>query len=144
AGYQPRAREDANGPDVRVAMIERLAGYQRKRGPDGQEALGIESTPSRWLLAAKDGMSEMAFMAEALQGGYVWDEHPVSVANKQVRRAKADDWYEHPMTCVELLECNFAASRLTREEAERKQRQAAHRLREGRRHFAGGEMSWAS
>jgi len=49
------------------------------------------------------------FLADAFEAGYVWDEHMVSVGNKQVRKPKKDGWYEHGMNCSEYLELNFGS-----------------------------------
>ena len=48
-------------------------------------------------------------VADALEAGYVWDEHLVSVANKPVRKPKKDGWYEHGQNCAEYLELNFGS-----------------------------------
>jgi len=55
------------------------------------------------------------FLVDALEAGYVWDEHMVSVGNKQIRRPKKDGWFEHGMNCLEYLELTFGADRPTEE-----------------------------
>jgi hypothetical protein len=37
----------------------------------------------------------------------VWDEHLVSVRNKQVRKPKKDGWYEHGQNCAEYPDLHF-------------------------------------
>ncbi len=145
AGYAPRAREDSNAPDVRLAMIERIAGYMRKRGSSGEEAFGIQTNLDAnnpyWLRASRDGVYAFPFMANACEAGYVWDEHTISVGSKEVRRTLKDDWFEHGMNCLELLECNFGANRLSREEHDQK-KQSMRVRRELAVHGTG--MDWAS
>jgi hypothetical protein len=116
AGFRPQAREDANGVDVRYAMQQRLAAYMRRRGPSGKESFGVNDNPRRWLKVSKDGPVSMPFVAFALEAGYVYDKNTISVSNKEYQPSRKDDWYEHGMNCLELIECNFGANRLTREE----------------------------
>ena len=105
-GIHPRYKPNSNAPDVRLAMVERLAGYMRRRTPQG-EAFNVESRPERWLLISPDMAKSWPFLADGLEAGYVWDEHLVSVGNKQVRKPKKDGWYEHGQNCLEYLELNF-------------------------------------
>ena len=56
------------------------------------------------------------FVADALEAGYVWDTHLISVGNKQVRRPKKDGWYEHGMNCLEYVEHNFGGAQPTLEQ----------------------------
>lgn len=103
-GFAPRYHEDSNNPAVRRAMIERLAGYMRRRVASG-EAFGVSS--DRWLrIDARTAISHR-FVADALEAGYVWDTIRVSVGSKQIDRPKKDGWYEHGMNCMEYLEHNF-------------------------------------
>jgi len=113
-GLKPGWFEDSNAPDVRGAMIEHLAGYMRRRGLRG-EAFGVESNPARWLRVTSTDVINETFLADALEAGYVWDEHFVSVGNKQVRKPLKDGWYEHGMNCLEYLERNFGAEAPTGE-----------------------------
>lgn len=123
-----RQRANSNAPDVRLAMIERLAAYMRKRNADGQEAFGINADPDRWIRVKREGVFAKDFLADALEAGYVWNEHPISVGNKELRQPKADDMHEHAGFALELLELNFAAGMLTREQRDQraKSTRAAH------------------
>ena len=75
-------------------MVERLAALMRRRAADRQEAL-VVSDSERWLRVSVQATLVDRFLADGFEAGYVWDEHMVSVANKQVRRPKKDGWYEH-------------------------------------------------
>jgi hypothetical protein len=108
-GLMPRYKENSNAPDVRLAMVERLAGLMRKRTTQG-EAFGVEADPAKWLLVTQDQARSWPFVADAFEAGYVWDEHYVSVGSKQLRKPKKDGWYEHGMNCCEYLELNFGGA----------------------------------
>jgi hypothetical protein len=99
AGFHPVWKPNANSPDVRSAMIERLVGHMRRRIATG-EAFGINSDPERWFRVSADGLEPMPFLADGFEAGYVWDEHMVSVGNKQIRKPKKDGWYEHGQNCA--------------------------------------------
>ena len=107
-GFSPRYQADSNSPAVRLAMIERMASQMRKRAADRQEAL-VVSKSDRWLRVSEQSTMVDRFLADGFEAGYVWDEHMVSVNNKQVRKPKKDGWYEHGMNCAEYLELNFGA-----------------------------------
>ncbi len=113
----PRFAPNANAPDVRLAMIERLAGYMRKRTPMG-EAFGISDNPNHWLLIKSNDVRPWTFVTDAFEAGYVWDEHMVSVGNKQTRKPKKDGWYEHGMNCCEYLELNYGGAQPTQKQVE--------------------------
>lgn len=121
--HQVVYRENSNAPDVRVAMVERIAGHMRRRSTWG-EAFAIDGTrdeqgeTARWVRVSKDGPQAFGFVADACEAGYVWDEHFVSVGSKQVRKPKKDGWYEHGMNCVEYLELNFGGGQATQAEEE--------------------------
>ena len=117
-GLAPRYKENSNAPDVRLAMIERLASYMRKRTPQG-EAFGVEANPNRWLLISQDIVKPWPFVADGFEAGYVWDEHMVSVGSKPIRKAKKDGWYEHGQNCCEYLELNFGGAQPSVEQIER-------------------------
>jgi hypothetical protein len=65
--------------------------------------------PERWLTISERATTPDRFLADGFEAGYVWDEHLVSVGNKQVRKPKKDGWYEHGQNCAEYLELNFGA-----------------------------------
>ena len=109
-GLRPVYREDSNSPTIRLATIERMAAVMRKRSADRAEAFIVTSDPERWLTISERSSASDRFLADGFEAGYVWDEHMVSVGNKQVRRPKKDGWYEHGQNCAEYLDCNFGAA----------------------------------
>lgn len=114
----PIYKENSNAPDVRLAMVERIAGYMRKRTAQG-EAFGVNSNLSNWLLVSPDAVKSWPFLADGLEAGYVWDEHYVSVGSKQVRKPKKDGWYEHGQNAIEYGEVNFGGAQPTQRQVER-------------------------
>lgn len=117
-GFSPIWKDDSNSPAVRSALIQRLAGYMRRRSPMG-EAFTVNIDPERWLRVSADGVIPMKFCTDALEVGYVWDQHMVSDGSKQILKAKKDGWYEHGMNCLEYLEHNFGGVQPTIEESMR-------------------------
>lgn len=100
---------DSNSPGVRLATVERIAAHMRKRAADRSEAFAINADPERWLTISEKATAPDRFLADGFEAGYVWDEHMVSVGNKQVRKPKKDGWYEHGQNCAEYLELNFGS-----------------------------------
>jgi len=90
---------DSNSPAVRLAMVERMAGQMRTRAADYGEAFLVNADRERWLTISAQSTACDTFLADGFEAGYVWDEHMVSVGNKQVRKPKKDGWYEHGMNC---------------------------------------------
>jgi PBSX family phage terminase large subunit len=123
-GYEPSWRMNANAPDVRAGTIEAIAAHMRRRTAQGAEAFMVEADPDRWIRVSLDGPVVEPFLVDALEAGYVWDEHMVSVGNKQIRKPKKDGWFEHGMNCLEYLELTYGADKQTKEqeEAEKKRR----------------------
>lgn len=119
-GFSPSFRQNANSPAVRSAAIESLSAHMRRRTPAG-EAFAVESDPQRWLLVTVSGATAEPFLADGFEAGYVWDEHMVSVGNKQIRKPKKDGWFEHGQNCAEYLEITYGAERPTQEVLERAQ-----------------------
>lgn len=109
-GIRPVFVPDSNSPSVRLAIVERIAAQMRKRASDRSEAFVVNSDSDRWLTISEKSTVPDRFLADGFEAGYVWDEHMVSVNNKQVRKPKKDGWYEHGMNCAEYLEANFGAS----------------------------------
>lgn len=107
-GFSPRYVPNSNAPNVRLAMVERMASQMRKRTPHG-EAFQI-ATDERWLRISAASQVRDTFLADGFEAGYVWDEHFVSVGSKQMRKPKKDGWYEHGQNCAEYLELNFGES----------------------------------
>jgi hypothetical protein len=106
-GIRPAFVPDSNSPALRLSAVERLAAQMRKRAADRQEAFAINSDHEHWLVISEHGTELNRFLADGFEAGYVWDEHMVSVGNKQVRKPKKDGWYEHGQNCAEYLELNF-------------------------------------
>jgi hypothetical protein len=128
-GFVPTYKPDSNSPAVRSAMIERNAGYMRRRSPMG-EAFGVQQDMHYWLRISPEGVTPFKFVTDALEVGYVWDEHMVSVGSKQIRKPKKDGWYEHGMNCLEYLEHNFGGVQPTLEQAMRHAEQVRQPKRE--------------
>ena len=120
--WLPSWRDNANAPDVRAATIESIGALMRRRGLTG-ECFQVESASDRWLRVGIKGTHVDTFVTDALEAGYVWDEHMVSVGNKQIRKPKKDGWFEHGMNCLEYLELNFGADHLTAEGLARRRAQ---------------------
>lgn len=106
-GHAPRRRSNCYDPDVQVALIERIAGYMRRRSITGGEMLAVNSRPDRWLRVSSDGPEACPFLSEAFGSGYTWAERNVSVGNRSVRTPSEDGWSEHGMRCAEWIELNF-------------------------------------
>lgn len=102
-------QQDSNSPTMRLSAIERLAGAMRRRAADRAEAFAINSDPERWLVVSESSTTLDPFLADGFEAGYVWDEHLVSVGNKQVRKPKADGWFEHGQVCAQYLDLNFGS-----------------------------------
>lgn len=105
-GIIARVVPSSNTPAVRLALIERMAARMRTRDLSGGEAF-VVAADERWLRISAHGEVTHRMVADALEFGYVWDEHMVSSGNKQMRKPKKDGWHEHPMNVLEYLEANF-------------------------------------
>lgn len=116
-GFTPTYKGDSNSPAIRLAMIERIAGHMRRRSPSG-EAFGIDR--ERWYRISATSAIQHQFLADGCEAGYVWDQHLISVGNKQMRRPNKDGWYEHGQNCVEYLEHNFGGVQPTVEQSMRR------------------------
>ncbi len=108
-GIRPVYQAESNSPAIRLATVERIASHMRRRAADRSEAFAINRDPERWLTISEKSTTPDRFLADGFEAGYVWDEHMVSVGNKQVRRPKKDGWYEHGQNCAEYLELNFGS-----------------------------------
>ena len=106
-GIRPVYVGDSNSPQVRLAMVERMAAQMRRRAADRSEAFVVNSDWTQWLTVSEKATVPDRFLADGFEAGYVWDEHTVSVGNKEVRRPKKDGWFEHGQNCAEYLELNF-------------------------------------
>src|SRR4029077_1674450 len=85
-GWKPVYVPDSNSPAVRLAMVERMASQMRQRAADRTEAFVVNSDSERWLTISEQATVPDRFLADGFEAGYVWDEHMVSVNNKQVRK----------------------------------------------------------
>jgi hypothetical protein len=113
-GVRPISRPDANSPLIRLGAIERMAAAMRRRAADRSEAVAVNNDPEHWLTISERATTPDRFLADGFEAGYVWDEHMVSVGNKQVRKPKKDGWYEHGQNCAEYLEVCFGAEPVKR------------------------------
>lgn len=111
-GIKPVYQENANSPAIRLSAIEQMASQMRRRAADRSEAFQVNRDPERWLVISEQGARPEAFLADGFEAGYVWDEHLVSVGNKQVRKPKKDGWYEHGQNCSEYLTLNFGGDQV--------------------------------
>jgi hypothetical protein len=125
SGIKPIWRENANAPDVQLAMIEAIGGLLRRRTIAKEESFAINAAKDRWLVIVDGQPKPVPFMSFAFEGGFVWDEHAVSVSNKSVRQPREDDEYANAMHCLENIVLNFCAGKQT--DAERASRRAAQR-----------------
>ncbi len=130
-GIKPVYVPDSNSPAVRLAMVERMAAQMRKRAADRSEAFVVNVAPERWLTISEQSTVHDHFLADGFEAGYVWDDHMVSVGNKQMRKPKKDGWYEHGQNCAEYLEANFGARFVKK----RKPRASSFRQ-------PGGDLAW--
>ena len=115
-GIYPVFKPDSNTADVRLAMVERMAGHMRRRSAKG-EAFGLDDT--RWVRISATAVTPHQFLADGCEAGYVWDPHVISVSGKPMRRPKKDGWYEHGQNCLEYLEHNFGGVQPTLEQTVR-------------------------
>jgi hypothetical protein len=122
AGFAVRYRENGNAPDVRLAMIEDIAGYLRRRTPNGEESLIVNNSEDHWFIASREGLKPSPFMHIAFEAGHTWDPHFVSVSNKEVRQAREDDKFANAIHCVENIMLNFCAGQRTQAEKEQRRR----------------------
>ena len=97
-----------------------LSGYLRRRTTSGEEAIAVNNDPSRWLVASHEGLKESAFLHIALEAGYVWDKHFVSVSSKEIKHPREDDKFANVMHCVENIILNFCAGHLSQAERDHK------------------------
>lgn len=143
AGFRAIYRDNGNSPDVRLAMIEHIAGYLRRRTTTGQESIAVSNDESDWMIASREGIRESPFMHIALEAGYTWDKHFVSVSNKEVRQPREDDKFANIMHCVENIVLNFCAGQSTPEEMAKRRSASRARLASQQDQPAmGGKAPW--
>ncbi len=107
----PVCRDDGNAPDVRVAILENLAGYLRRRNSNGEEAFAIDSDPLKFEIVSREEYRHSPIVHHAFEGGATWDDHFVSVGNKEVRQMREDDKFANILHCLENIELNFLAGK---------------------------------
>lgn len=137
-------RDNANAPDVQLAMIEYLAGLLRRRTATSEECFGINADPNRWLTASRDGVKPLPFLAYAFEGGYTWSKNFVSVSHKQLRQPTEDDKYANAMHCAENIALNFCAGVPTEDDRERQRQRARQDGDGGPSVQSSGPNSWMS
>lgn len=143
-GFRPIWKANSNAPDVRLATIERLGGYMRRRTATG-EAFGIDHDSQHWLRVSAQGAEPWAFLADGFEAGYVWSEHTVSVGSKSLRQALKDGWYEHGQNCAEYGELNFGHVQLTETQKAAEAKRALEREKDraaARGALPSGHDSW--
>jgi hypothetical protein len=127
-GFSAQWRDNGNSPDVRLAMIENIAGHLRRRNAAGEESIGIETNPQRFIIVARDERRESPFVHHAFEGGFCWDAHFTSVANKELRQPAEDDKFANVMHAIENIELNFCAGQQTQAERDTKRAAAGHQI----------------
>lgn len=135
-------RDNGNASDVRLALIESLSGQLRRRTTTGDESIAVNNDPSRWLKASHDGVKESAFMHIAMEAGYTWDPHFVSVSSKEIKQPREDDKYANVVHCVEDIILNFLAGRPSEEEREARAFKARQEQRKQAQGVYRGPGSW--
>ena len=143
AGFKVVWRENANAPDVQLAMIEEIGAMLRRRTAAREEALLINKDPQRWLSASMNGsFKQTPFLAFAFEGGFVWNDLGISVSNTPVRRPYDDDEYSNAMRCVENLVLNFCAGRVSQDERDRVSEREARVARQNSEYTPPSPNSW--
>lgn len=113
AGITCDSRLEGNAPNVRLAMIENIAAYLRRRNYRGEEYFSI-SKADRFRIASKtEGERASPIVHHAFEGGYTWDEHFISIGHKEVRQPREDDKFANVMHAIENIELNYCAARET-------------------------------
>jgi hypothetical protein len=121
-------RDNGNAHDVRLGLIESLSGYLRRRTSSGEESIAVNDDASQWLVASREGIKESAFLHIALEAGYTWDKHFVSVSSKEVKKPQEDDKFANVVHCVENIILNFCAGRESEEAADERRQRSAEQM----------------
>ncbi len=142
SGLRPLWKENANAHDVRLAMIEFIVA-QLQVDADDAPGLLVNDTPGHWLVLSADEAKETPFFQHCFEGGFVWDDHTVSVSNMALRQAAEDDEYSNIMRAAENIALNFCAGKPT--EAEKAAKRAAQRALDPPDYFSQGRspLDWA-
>jgi hypothetical protein len=127
-GFSARWRDNGNSPDVRLAMIENIASYLRRRNGGGEECIGVNNAADRFIIDSRDEHRDSPFVHHAFAGGYTWDPHFTSVANKELRQPYEDDKFANVMHAIENIELNFCAGQQTQAEQDTRRSAAGHQI----------------
>jgi hypothetical protein len=127
-GFAAQWRDNGNSPDVRLAMIENIASYLRRRNGGGDECIGVNTAADRFIIDSRDEHRDSPFVHHAFEGGYVWDPHFTSVANKELRQPAEDDKFANVMHAIENIELNFCAGQQTQAEQDTRRSAAGHQI----------------
>ena len=143
AGLTPRYRENANSPDVRESVVQTIGGMMKRR-MGSTYGFAVSDDENRWLMISDTVTKHSGLFVDGLEGSYVWDPLMVSVANKQVRQPKVDQWLEGLQRCLENMVLNFCAGQLSIEErvARRGAGALRHRSDESLRPVVHGKAPW--
>lgn len=138
--FDPIWRDNANAPDVELAMVEEISRMLRRRTMGG-EMLLLNRDPNRWLTVMKDGsVKQTPFVAFAFEGGCVWSPHNVSISHAEVRRIHSDDQYANAIRCVQSLVLNFCVDQASDFEKSKKRQEQAERS--GTSNMPHGPNAW--
>ncbi len=136
-------RDNGNAPDVRLAMIENLSAYLRRRNAKGEESFAVNNDQHRFVIVSKqEDLRESPFVHHAFEGGAVWDQHFVSVSNKELRQMAEDDKFANVLNCISNIELNFCAGQRTAEERSMAKAQARSKAQSLGGRLLTGENSW--
>lgn len=135
-------RDNGNAHDVRLGLIENFSGYLRRRTTSGEESVAVNEDPTRWLVASRDGIKESAFLHIALEAGYCWDKHHVSVSSKEIKQPREDDKFSNVMHCVENIILNFCAGRESEEDATARRVRAAEQMARAEQAIPNSPNAW--
>lgn len=94
----------ANHPDKRNTALQAISGYMRRLTGQG---VGFAVSP-RFLVLGRNHQRPINVLVDALEAGYVWDEHSTaSSSSPSTRRPKKDGYYDHCMNCLEYIALKF-------------------------------------
>jgi len=122
-GIYVRAIDGSNQPTLRANAVERFAELMGQRA--GKFEL-FRCHPTRWMVIGANDAEPDPFVPEALEAGYVWDEHRRTVGRKQIAVPFQDGWYDHGMNCLEYLMLNFGGIRPTQKDVEKEAAKTAN------------------
>lgn len=125
SGLRPLWKDNANAHDVRLTMIESIVSQLQMDTDTDIPGLLVNSTTMNWVVLSTDESKETPFLQHCFEGGFVWDDHTVSVSNMAIRQAAEDDEYSNIMRACENIVLNFCAGKPT--EAEKAAKRAALR-----------------